>query len=113
MKQTEIRTVTTVYEHLLQEDWKRDWGELDNHLYSLSQLDDDQLSKEVVMQLVKHEKTPPKCIMDHNHAVGNCVAVAVMAAARALNRTFKPGDVFTKEERYIIEHYLAQSHMAK
>lgn len=114
MTDLELKAASNIYQDLLSMEFAREWGELDNCLYSLAQLDDEQIIKEVGQQLDKHCTTPPKCVLDHKHSKGHCKVTSLHAVAKYIFRDAVNQNLFLSDgERYLLENYLAHSHVEK
>lgn len=105
MSQDQVKNVTYVYSLFVDSEVKRGWTELDDLLDYLAYLDDDQLTRECDVIYEIHKKGKVKCLSDHEES--KCLVPKIVEAAGAILELYQETGQLHKNNRYILEHYLA------
>lgn len=109
MSLDEAKLVQEVYRRFLDGEENADWDEIDDQLYHLDYLEDDQIHKEADVQLEKHKKGNIRCGQEFCNQ--GCYAIKVVEAVVSIINLYKETEYLPKENRYILEYYLALSHL--
>lgn len=105
---TRNETIEKVYQRFLESDIKQQgWSELDEQMYALECLSDNQLTIEASVKLNEHLSGNPRCSQDH--AIEQCfVPVIVDAVTIILDNYMESGDL-SVNNRFVLEYYLSVS----
>jgi hypothetical protein len=105
MNQEQVRVVAQVYREFLASEENRGWEGIDDYLETLQFLDDDQLGREAEVVLIQHRKGKAKC--DKDHPESECFVPKIIEAVQAILDLVKETGHLHKNNRYILEYYLA------
>ena len=100
--------VKFVYRNFITHDYRRGWTEIDDRLYELSFLNDDQTILETETQVYMHSVGNLKCAEDHGEST--CIVPQLMDSVNAICELFQETQQLHPKNRYILHNYLAVSH---
>jgi hypothetical protein len=98
------KVVTQAYNHLMEKE-SRGWDGLDDSMYCLEYLDDDQLHREADVIHEHHVKGKVRC--QQNHPIEHCFIPMLVDAATAILDLYKETSSMHPKNRYILQYYLA------
>lgn len=84
------------------------WDIIDDHLENLACLNDEEVHREADIQLYMHNKGKIECGQEFCNQ--GCFAQVVVDAASYICELYQDTHNLHKNNRYILEHYLALSH---
>lgn len=105
MNSEQKKNVTAVYNQLINSE-ARGWDGIDEYLEMLEYLDDDQLHREADVLFSAHKNKPMGCPYPHKDPT-NCFVKRVIEAAEAILELYKETGQMHKNNRYILQNYLA------
>jgi hypothetical protein len=105
MSPEQVRTVAQVYRQFIENESHRGWDEIDNYLLYLDFLDDDQLHREADVVYVQHKDEKVGC--DQDHKLSDCFVPKVIDAVNAILELYKVTGHMHKNNRYILQYYIA------
>lgn len=107
MTQDQVKIVTRVYNKFFESETSSSWTEIDHYLSLLEFIDDDQLFRESDVLYSAHNRGIPTC--DLNHPREECFIPIIMDAVKAILDLYKETNYLHKNNRYILQYYLALS----
>jgi hypothetical protein len=105
MNQEQVRVVAQVYRQFLSSEETRGWEAIDDYLNNLGYIDDDQLVREAEVVFLHHKTGKARC--DKDHPESECFVPKVVEAVQAILELYKEGGQLHKNNRYVLEYYLA------
>lgn len=105
MTPDQVRIVAQVYRRFAESE-DRPWDSLDDNLWPLEWLDNDQLHRECDVLLEKHRQGKPRCDVEHKKE-NECFVPTIIDAVVAILDLYKKTGYMHKNNRYILEYYLA------
>jgi len=105
MTSEQAKIVTIVYNKLINNEF-REWNDIDEYLEILEYLDDDQLHREADVLFSTHKNKQMGC--PHKHKDSNpCFVKYILEAVEAILDLYKETGQMHKNNRYILQNYLA------
>lgn len=105
MSSDQVKNITQVYNKFLENEI-RGWDSIDEYLEMLEYIDDDQLHREADVLFSTHKSKPMGC--PHKHKDPNaCFVKRILEAVEAILDLYKETGQMHKNNRYILQNYLA------
>lgn len=98
-----------IYRSLISNDYKRDWKPIDDRLYELDFLSDEEIVKETEIQIYNHSLGEVMCKEEHNGKI--CLMPTLLRAVDAICESWNETQDLVPKCRYILQNYLAISHL--
>ena len=106
MDPVETKNVGVVYRKFIAIDDKRGWNGVDDYMSQLEYLDDDQLHREADVLFEKHSMGDVGCGKPN---CSPCFVDTVLDAVFCILELYQDTGLMHKNNRYILENYLAMS----
>lgn len=108
MSPTQAKIVAEVYRHFIERE-NTPWTPMDDLLDYLEYLDDDQLHREADVIYLMQINRNPRCERDHEKSA--CFIPVLIDAIVAILDLYKDTNQLHKNNRYILQYYVACSQM--
>lgn len=109
MTKDQEQCVKLVYSQFVKDDYGREWTALDESLYNLDYLTDEETVVETEIQLYKHSQGMIKC--EEKHTQSECLVPYLMEAVNGICELYNEHRNLHPKNRYILQNYLAVSHI--
>ena len=104
MTSKQKKIVNSVYEKFYSNE-KESWTEIDESMYYLDNLDDDQLHREADVLLYKHTTGKPRSKVPHPGQ--ESFIPTIIKAVSFILEDYKETNKLTDRSRYVLQYYLA------
>lgn len=108
MSEDQARSVKEIYRNFISHDYNRKWTKMDDILWELDFLSDEQTVLETETQVYRHSLGNLKCSEDHGEST--CLVPQLMDSVNAICELYQENGVLHPGNRYILHNYLAVSH---
>ena len=104
------KAVREVYRNFIQHDYDRNWVPIDDRLWELDFLTDEQTILETEVQLYRHSSENGVLKCNENHGDSVCLVPQIIDSVNAICELWQENRVLHPNNRYILQNYLAISH---
>lgn len=106
MTTDQVKNVTYVYTQLMESEKLRGgWDEIDESMHYLGWIEDDQIAREADVAYEIHKRGKVKCALEHPGK--ECFVPNIVEAVGAILDLWRENGQLHKNNRYILEFYLA------
>lgn len=109
MTRDEENSTKLVYIAFLENDYGRKWEDIDEKLWELEFLNDEETITEVEIQIHTHSDGIVKCSEEHKN--GKCLVPELFESINAILGLWSETGYLNEKNRYILHNYLATSYM--
>lgn len=108
MTKEQEESVRLVYRNFMSHDLQRNWTNVDEILYNLDFLTDEETIIETETQIFRHSEGSLKCIEDHEQSA--CMVPQLIESVDAICELYNETRVLHPKNRYVLQNYLAAAH---
>lgn len=109
MTPEKTKVVEEIYNFLLTSETNAPWDDLDDQMMHLEYLEDSQILRETEVQFMYHSRGKIRCYSEFCNQ--GCYADKIVMAVTYILDLHKGDGAISKENRYVLESYLALSHI--
>lgn len=110
MLEQDAEIINSVYKRFIDSEEERTtWNGIDESMYRLQWIDNDQLIRETKIALAEHQKGTIKCNIKHTNSV--CFAPKIVRAAAVISDICEQLGEVSDSNKYILQYYLALHHL--
>lgn len=108
MTDDQRKSVLRAYDHLLSKEKEKEcWDGLDDCMWHLENLDDDQVHREADVIYCQHSHENARCKQEHPKE--HCFIPLLVDAVGAILELYKETNNLHPKNRYILEYYLSMN----
>lgn len=108
MSKEQEESVKMVFRNFITHDQQRGWSDIDEILFKLDFLSDEETILETETQIYRHSQGTLKCAEDHGQKA--CLVPQLMDCVNAICELYNESKSLHPKNRYLLHNYLAVSH---